>query len=90
MTSSAAKRMLAAGCSTSDTDPLDQVLGLLVDPARVMGSIHADGLKQLVFIVPVEGRLTYQHFIQQHAKRPPVHGEGVLLPQQDLSQKAPS
>lgn len=47
--------MICAGCFTGNTHPLDQVFGLLVDPARVMGSIHADGLKQLIFIVSVEG-----------------------------------
>ena len=79
--------MLCARCFTSNTNPLNQVLGLFVDPARVMGSIHADGLKQLIFIISVEGWLTNQHFIQQHSERPPVDGEGVLLAQQDLTRK---
>lgn len=48
------------------TDPLEQVLGLLADPARIVGSVHADGLKQLILIISVERRLTNQHFIQQH------------------------
>lgn len=68
-------------------DPFQQVLGLLVDPARIMGRVHADGLKQLVLIVSVERRLTNQHLIQQDSKGPPVHGEGILLTQQDLSPK---
>lgn len=68
-------------------DPFQQVLGLLVDPARIMGRVHADGLKQLVLIVSVERWLTDQHLIQQDSKGPPVHGEGILLTQQDLSPK---
>lgn len=50
------------------TDPLKQVLGLLVDPSRIVGSVHSDGLKQLVLIISMERRLTNQHFIQQHPK----------------------
>lgn len=66
------------------TDPLKQVLGLLVDPARIVGSIHSDGLKQLVLIISMERRLTHQHFIQQHPKWPPINREWVFLSQQDL------
>lgn len=75
---------LPVGCFRCDIDPLNQVLGLLVDPARVMGSIHADGLEQLILIISVERWLTNQHFIQQHSEWPPVNGEGVFLSQQDL------
>lgn len=52
-----------------------------------MGRVHADGLEELVLIVSVERRLTNQHLIQQDSKGPPVHGEGILLTQQDLSPK---
>lgn len=52
-----------------------------------MGRVHADRLKQLVLVVSVERRLTNEHLIQQDSKGPPVHGEGILLPQQDLSPK---
>lgn len=76
------------GSTCCGADPLQQVLGLLVDPARIMGRVHADGLKQLVLVVPVERRLTDQHLVQQDSKGPPVHGEGVLLAQQDLGPKS--
>lgn len=69
------------------SDPFQQVLGLLVDPAGVMGRVHTDGLKELVFIVAMERRLANQHLVQQDSKGPPVHGEGVLLTQQDLGPK---
>lgn len=55
------------------THPLQQVLGLLVDPAGVVRSVHTDGLKQLVLVVSMERRLSDQHLIEQHAERPPVH-----------------
>lgn len=77
------KKMVA--CICYGTDPFQQILGLLVDPTRIMGRVHADGLKQLVLIVSVERRLTNQHLIQQDSKGPPVHGEGILLTKQDLS-----
>lgn len=60
------------GC---DTDPLKQVLGLLVDPAWIVGGVHADGLKQFILVISMKRRLTDQHFVQQHPKRPPVHRE---------------
>lgn len=66
------------------TDPLHQVLGFLGDPARVVGRVCTDRLKQLVLIITMEGGLANQHLVQQHSKRPPVHREGVLLTQQDL------
>lgn len=50
------------------TDLLKQVLGLLVDPTRIVRSIHADGLKQLILIISMERRLTNEHFVKQHPK----------------------
>ena len=63
---------------------LHEVLGLLGDPAGVMGRVHADGLKQLILVIAMERRLANQHLVQQDPKGPPVDGEGVLLSQQDL------
>lgn len=60
-------------------DPFQQVLDLLVDPAGIMGSVHADRLKQLILVISMERRLPNQHLIQQDSKRPPVDGEGILL-----------
>lgn len=61
-----------------------QALGLLGNPARVVRDIRPDGFKQLVLIITLERRLTNQHLVHQHTKRPPVHGEGVLLSEEDL------
>lgn len=63
---------------------LQQVLSFLGDPARVVRHVHPDGLKQLILVITLERRLANQHLIHQYPKRPPVHGEGVLLSQQDL------
>ena len=70
------------------TNPLQEVFGFLGDPAGGVGRVHANGLKQLVLIVAVEGRLSDEHLEQQHPERPPVHRERVLLSQQDLMEEA--
>lgn len=61
-----------------------KVLGLLLEPARVEGTVHADGVEQLLLVLPVEGRLANQHLVEEHAEGPPVHGVVVLLAQQNL------
>lgn len=61
-----------------------KVLGLLLEPARVEGTVHADGVEQLLLVLPVEGRLADQHLVEEHAEGPPVHGVVVLLAQQNL------
>lgn len=73
-----------------DSYQLQQALGLLGDPPRVVRGVRSDWLKQLILIVTLERWLTNQHFIHQHAKRPPVHWEGVLLSKQDLRLKTDS
>lgn len=60
---------------------LQQVLGLLGDPARVVRRVHPDRLKKLVFVITLERRLADQHLVNQHSERPPVHRERVFLPQ---------
>lgn len=50
-----------------------QALGLLGNPPRVVRNVCPDGFKQLVLIITLERRLTYQHLVHQHAKGPPVH-----------------
>jgi len=62
----------------------NEALGLLGDPARVVGGVRPDGLKQLVLVVALEGRLADEHLVHQHAEGPPVHREGVLLSEEDL------
>lgn len=49
-----------------------------------MWRVHTDGLKELVLIITVEGRLTNEHLIEEDPEGPPVHGEGVLQALQDL------
>lgn len=63
------------------------VLCILVQPARVEGVIHTDGLKKLLFILPMERGLANEHLIQKDTKGPPVNRGVVLLPQQYLSTK---
>lgn len=60
------------------------VLGILVKPARVEWVIHTDRLEKLLFILAMERRLANKHLIQEDTKGPPVNGGVVLLPQQDL------
>lgn len=45
----------------------------------VKNLVFQDGLKDLVFIVSFEWRLSEQHLIDQHTERPPVDGTSVLL-----------
>lgn len=56
-----------------DSYQLKQALGLLGDPPRVVRGVCPDGLKQLILIVALERRLTNQHLVHQHTKRPPVY-----------------
>lgn len=55
--------------------------------------MHITYLEQIVLSVlvrvirglrDVEGRPSRQHLVGQHAQRPPVHGEAVLLAAEDL------
>ena len=39
------------------TNPVDQVESVLVQPPRVLGLIAADGLKQLILVLAIEGTL---------------------------------
>lgn len=60
------------------------VLCILIKPARVERVIHTDRLEKLFFILAVERRLANKHLIQEDTKGPPVNGGVVLLPQQYL------
>lgn len=63
------------------------VLCILVQPARVEGVIHTDGLEKLLFILAMERGLANEHLIQEDTKGPPVNRGVVLLPQQYLPKK---
>lgn len=63
---------------------LQDILGLLGDPAGIMRRVHSDGLEKLVLVVAVEGGLANEHLVEEDSEGPPVHGEGVLLALQDL------
>lgn len=60
------------------------VLCILVKPARIEWVIHTDRLEKLLFILAMERRLANKHLIQKDTKGPPVNGGVVLLPQQYL------
>jgi len=64
------------------------VLCILVKPARVEWVIHTDRLEKLLFILAMERRLANKHLIQQDTKGPPVNGGVVLLPQQYLHKES--
>lgn len=66
---------------------LQDILGLLGDPAGIMRRVHTDGLEKLVLIVTVEGGLANEHLVEQDSEGPPVHGEGVLQALQDLGRR---
>lgn len=69
----------------SDNSYLYQnVLCILVKPARVEWIIHTDRLEKLLFILAMERRLANKHLIQEDTKWPPVNGSVVFLPQQYL------
>lgn len=63
------------------------VLCILVQPARVEGVVHADGLEKLLLILAMERGLANEHLVQEDTKGPPVHRGVVLLPQQNLPRK---
>lgn len=63
------------------------VLCILVQPARVEGVIHTDGLEKLLLILAMERGLANEHLIQEDTKGPPVNRGVVLLPQQYLPRK---
>lgn len=63
------------------------VLCILVQPARVEGVIHTDGLEKLLFILAMERGLPNEHLIQEDTKGPPVNRGVVFLPQQYLPRK---
>lgn len=54
----------------------DRIFGYVV---RIPWYLIADGPEQLVLVAAAERRLADQHFVQQHAERPPVDGLIVVL-----------
>lgn len=60
------------------------ILCILVKPARIERVVHTDRLEKLLFILAMERRLANKHLIQEDTKGPPVNGGVVLLPQQYL------
>ncbi len=64
---------------------LKYVLGLSAEEPGEVWLLVADGPEELVLVASVEGRLPYQHLVQQDSERPPVHTVGVLQAFDDLN-----
>ena len=57
---------------------------------RVQRLVLEDRIKDLVLVIPAEGRLAQQHLVDEHAKRPPVDRTAVALLEDNLSRSNPS
>ena len=51
----------------------ETVDGLGSQKARIEQSVVTDGVKQVVFLLSVEWRLSNHHLVEQNAQCPPVH-----------------
>lgn len=51
---------------------------------RVQRFVLEDGVKDLVLVVPPEGRLSEQHLVNKYSKSPPVDRAAVALFQDNL------
>jgi len=50
----------------------------------IQNLVLQNSLKDFIFVVSTEGRLSQQHFVNQHAKGPPIHCATILLLAQNL------
>ena len=62
--------------STHETEAGGSLLG---DPARVVRRVVTDRVEEVILVVTVEGRLTNQHLVKQHAEAPPINRAVVLV-----------
>ena len=51
---------------------------------RIQRLILEDRIENLILVVSSERRLTKQHLVNQHSKRPPIYRSSVALFQNDL------
>jgi len=72
------------GLNEEPTDRFEDGHGLLAEPDGEEDVVVEDGLKQVVFVVGFEWRLTRHHLVHQHPQGPPVHRRAVIQLLKDL------
>ena len=53
--------------------PFANILSLFTQSLGIGDRVIGDGCKQLILVIPVKWRLSYQHLIEEDAKGPPGH-----------------
>ncbi|RUS69786.1 hypothetical protein EGW08_022453, partial [Elysia chlorotica] len=67
------------------TDQTHHCGGLPRRAVRVARGVMEDGVEQIVLVIPMERRLTDEHFVEQDSERPPIHAGIVLVTFDDLN-----